>query len=223
MKLIVFNQKIKSGCIRHRNDVIEIIIRACELIISNNFSALSTIKDLSKKQYPFIIIGDTSRLFLFEEDKFFSVAFPFQINIEEKQVSFLNQPFTAGLLATVAKALDDFDGKKTIEKEPIENIVDKLWEAVQYNCLSEDDQYMISRLISYLLSYEIGYIRYDCDPDTFSKYDKKGKPKVHPKNHFDVNYASNATYKLGLSKEILINEFVDCLNPETDCWFLCKK
>ncbi len=215
MKLIQFKRNVKCGSIRHRSDIISIIINVCEMIVSNQFSNQIYIDDLGKKQYPFILIDSMSRLFMFEDNKFFSIAFPFQINVEKNKVSFLSIPITLGNLSIIASVFSTFDERKSIVE-----LIESIFDNEEYNALLKDEQQTIEELIEFLLSYEVGYIRYDYDPDNYEKYSALGMSNVHPLNHLDINYTSNATYKLGLNNSINIREFLDCLNPATDCWFV---
>ena len=217
MKLIQFNRNIKSRSIRHRIDIINIIINACEMIILNQFSDHIDINDLEHNQYPFLLINNMSRLFIFEDNKFFSIAFPFQINIEKHQVTFLSIPIALGTLSIINSVLNDFDERNSIVK-----LTDSIFDNEEYNGLLKEEQQTIEELIEYLLSYEAGYVRYDYDPTNFKKYSEKGNPKVHPLNHLDINYTSNATYKIGLKTSINIKDFLDCLDSTTDSWFIGK-
>jgi len=213
MKLIQFKRDIKSGSIRHRLDLINIIINACELINSHQFNVLKSIEDL-KEDYPFILIESTSRIYLFENNKFFSFSFPFQINIEKSQVSFLSAPITFELLSIISSVLEKFD-----ERQSMVDLTEKIFDNEEYKVLLEDEQKTVEKLIVCLLSYEIGYVRYDYDQENYEKYKSLGKPNLHPLNHLDVNYTSNATYKLGIKNTLGIKAFLDCLDSTTDCWF----
>lgn len=213
MKIVQFKRNIKSGSIRRKVDLIHIIINACEMINLNQFMSLENIDKL-EGDYPFIIVDDTSRMFLFENNKFFSISFPFQINVDKKQVRFLSMPLTLGLLSIVSSILNDFD-----ERQSMIELTEKILDNEEYNALLKDEQQTVEELIVCLLSYETGYVRYDYDLENYEKYKSLGKPDLHPLNHLDINYTSNATYKIGIKNAIDINVFLDCLDPNTDCWF----
>jgi len=213
MKLIQFKRNIKSGSIRHRLDIINIIISACEMIVSNQFLNLKDIDEL-EGNYPFILINSASRLYIFEDNKFFSVSFPFQISAEKSQVSFLNVPITSGILSIVSYVFKEFDERKSIVE-----LIETMFDNEEYTSLLKDEQQIIEELTLCLLSYETGYIRYDYDPENYKKYKLNGKPNLHPLNHLDINFTSNATYKFGIKNLMDIKEFLDCLSPTTDCWF----
>lgn len=213
MKIIQFKRAIKSSIIRRKADLINIVINACELINQKQFTSLNSIDDL-EKNYPFILIDKTSRIFLYEESKIFSISFPLQINLDKNHVIFLGVPLTSGLLSIASSVLKDFDERKSVVE-----LIEKIFENEEYNELLNADQQIIGELIGLFISYEAGYIRYDCDLENYEKYKLLGKPNLHPLNHLDINYSSYATYKLGIKNELDIKTFLDCLNPNTDCWF----
>lgn len=213
MKIIQFKRAIKSSIIRCKADLINIVINACELINQKQFTSLNSIDDL-EKNYPFILIDKTSRIFLFEESKIFSISFPLQINLDKNHVIFLGVPLTSGLLSIASSVLKDFDERKSVVE-----LIEKIFENEEYNELLNADQQIIGELIGLFISYEAGYIRYDYDLENYEKYKLLGKPNLHPLNHLDINYSSYATYKLGIKNKLDIKTFLDCLNPNTDCWF----
>ncbi len=71
----------------------------------------------------------------------------------------------------------------------------------------------IWKLIIKLWHMEDGYIRYDYDP-------ANEDGDIHPLYHFDINYSSAVTYKIGLNKPIKGNDFQDTLNIKTNCAYL---
>lgn len=60
---------------------------------------------------------------------------------------------------------------------------------------------------------ETGYIRYDYDPD-------HENGTLHPLYHFDVNYSSKGTYKMGINKKMEKEDFVDLLDIKTKCHYI---
>ena len=65
-----------------------------------------------------------------------------------------------------------------------------------------------------LLVFDPGYVRYDID------FSDRLDPLNHPAHHLDINYDNASTYKLGLSKEIDFDEFINILNINKKCYFL---
>lgn len=89
-----------------------------------------------------------------------------------------------------------------------------------YNELGFDDEDNIApesyRLFEFLLFREDGYIRYD--------YDVQGyKPRLHPINHFDVNYSEPSHYKIGLEHKIDVNGFMSVVDKKEPCAVLETK
>ena len=60
---------------------------------------------------------------------------------------------------------------------------------------------MIWNLYLKLLSFEPCYIRYDHDAVHVSE--------EHPLDHFDLNYSKNASFKVGLKRYLMIENFQD--------------
>ena len=63
-----------------------------------------------------------------------------------------------------------------------------------------------------LLTYEIGYVRYDDDIEGFRVACNAGTPKRHPRFHYDVNISQQAAFKIGLDKQLTPDKFVDFLD-----------
>ena len=43
---------------------------------------------------------------------------------------------------------------------------------------------------------------------------------MHPLNHFDVNYSSKTTFKIGIDSKIDNNFFLDLMDITTDCQYI---
>ncbi len=146
-----------------------------------------------------------SRIFFFEENRFFSVYFPFSIQklpcFDESQKIFqCNYAFffksnqvTSVVISDVISLLND-DYMRNLSENAIDDLVYK----VDDFFMDEDGMHVdVGReqiawsIYSYLMTCEPGYIRYD--------YDEENKEKLnHPLNHLDVNFSKTCTYKIGL-------------------------
>ncbi len=73
----------------------------------------------------------------------------------------------------------------------------------------------IFKLINLLNTFEIGYLRFDNDTDLV-----RIDPVYHPQFHLDVNYTSNATYKIGLNNNLEAKLFEQLIDNSTECLFL---
>lgn len=69
-------------------------------------------------------------------------------------------------------------------------------------------------LISHLLKYDLGYIRYDIDSE-------HENGRMHPLNHLDICLDTAATYKIGLDKKIEFDDFKNILDITNECWYIC--
>lgn len=77
------------------------------------------------------------------------------------------------------------------------------------------DSEEIYKLIIKMFMTEYGYVRYDYDEEHCNG-------NFHPLNHLDVNFSSNAQYKLGLENRINLDTFIDILDLKTNCYFFNK-
>ena len=94
-------------------------------------------------------------------------------------------------------------------------ITKEAWVYLPYGYTDEEVDQCFG-LILRMLSMELGYIRYDYDPD-------HENGTMHPLHHLDVNYSSQGTYKLGMNRKIQTDEFVDMLDVKTACRYIQKK
>lgn len=215
MKLLQFNRKINSEAIRERYDITQIIISACEYVVDNQYKELLNIDEITPETNAFIFIDKMARLFIVEEAQIFSVTFPFNINLNESKVTFRHFEISHSVLAAINSIVQE-----SIELYNIESLIDCIWENTKEMALTAEEKEIVDQIIYHLMSYEIGYIRYDIDPINAQKYKERGKLNMHPENHFDINYTSSATYKIGLKSAITVPDFVNFLNINTDCWFI---
>ncbi|MGQ2286640.1 hypothetical protein ACT5YT_05175 [Leuconostoc suionicum] len=86
----------------------------------------------------------------------------------------------------------------------------------QFSLPELNDQENIQKwwnLIYMLLTFEIGYIRYDIDPE----HEKEN----HPKNHFDINLSNSV--KFGIKQNIQSSEFIHFLNSKENVYYIKYK
>lgn len=206
MKKLVFELKdslydlaFQDEIIKDRIPILLIVAEACRYMMHNEQVANANHKFM-------LVVDDMNRLFFCKEGKMFSVMFPFHVN-EYPTVRFdlNNLPLDGKMLSDINRILESeqFNVKDAIDFiEPIANLQGEnpdLWVVVKH-----------------LLTYETGYIRYDDDPEGFRNASRKGTPKQHPRYHYDVNLDSQSTFKLGLSKQITPDDFVDFLDDKKD-------
>lgn len=214
MKLLLFNRKINSGAIRKRYDIVQIIVEACEYVIDNQYKEILNIDEITPETNAFIFIDKMTRLFIVADTQMFSIAFPFNINLNESKITFRHFEITHSILAAINSIMQE-----SIELYTIESLIERIWEIISEMEFTDEESQIVDQIVYHLMSYEIGYIRYDIDPTNAQIYADRGKPNMHPENHFDINFSSS-TYKIGLQTPIKLKDFVDVLNTNTDCWFI---
>lgn len=199
LKDSLYNLAFQDEIIKGRIPILLIVIEACRYMMHN--------EQVTNANHKFmLVVDDMNRLFFCKEGRMFSVMFPFHVN-EYPTVRFdlNNLPLDGKMLSDVNQILgsEQFEEKDAIDFiEPIANLQDEnpdLWVVVKH-----------------LLTYETGYIRYDDDPEGFRNASRMGVPKKHPRYHYDVNLDSQATFKLGLSRQITPDDFVDFLDNKKD-------
>ncbi len=189
----------------------------CVLLILEMLNILLAGEVISKKRGVIMIIVDKmSRLFCFSDDKYFSMVFPFDIEITEGKDttykiydSILGIEIDSRLTALMKRMLGQID----FLHNTIDEIIEKAYFDVSGEEYTEDEVEKCFNLILRLLSMEAGYIRYDYDLE-------HEKGKLHPLYHFDVNYSSKGVYKLGISKKMKEEDFIDLLDTKTECRYI---
>lgn len=62
-----------------------------------------------------------------------------------------------------------------------------------------------------MLIFEPAYLRYDED------FTDRMNPKTHPAYHFDINYCNTSTFKLGLTKQLEMDDYINILDINVMC------
>lgn len=214
MKLIIFKREIKSGAVRTRSDIINLLLNACELIIDSKFDIKNEIVADAKS---LVYVDKMSRLFLITENKYTSFSFPFNIDLDLSKLSFCSYEIDHATIAILSSIMSNYT-----ENMRIEEILSCVWDNSDLQNVPDEYNERISVLMTMLLSFDTGYVRFDIDPENAIKYAEKGKPLAHPEFHLDINYSGNSTYKLGLNSKITMGNFIDILDITKNCWFLKK-
>jgi hypothetical protein len=159
-----------------------------------------------------LYVDNMSRLFFFKDKKYYSIVFPFFVTEEEGELKFEftdNIEINSYIISRSITAINSDPLNSDCSMEFSETILE-----------FEDEFDGFWTLFKDLLVIEYGYIRYDKDIDGYEEAIRKGKPHVHPLNHYDLCYSNKATFKIGLNREVLRTEFIDLLNTKTDCKYL---
>lgn len=187
--------------IRNKAEIIELLMEAINyMILNRSVSEEDTYGKIILK------IDKMSRLFFFTKDKYFSIIFPFFATREDNKYSFsfrnkiiIDNNLTRKVISIIK--CDEF--KANCSLDFVAPICD-----YEEEC---DENFWI--FLRELLLMEDGYIRYD--------YDKKHENgDLHPLNHYDLFYSSNATFKIGLNNKLSEDEFIDLLDINTNCKYI---
>lgn len=157
-------------------------------------------------------IDKMRRLFIYYGNSIHSIHFPFSVQITDKQLKFyydsreLDARKTSLLLEFFAK----FDELETID-DMYEIFLTILEE---YDLRDSSIENLFWKLISYMLTFEPAYLRYDED------FSDRMNEKTHPAYHFDINYCNTSTFKLGLTKQLKMDECINILDINKECNYL---
>lgn len=191
--------------------------RDCVALILDILNILLVGEEISdEKGVIMIVVDKMSRLFCFSGKKYFSMVFPFDMErVEEEGNNYriydlvLNMEIDSRLIILMERILNQID----FEESAIDEIIEKAYFDVAEEGYSEDEVDSCFNLVMRLLSMELGYIRYDDDPE-------HANGTLHPLYHLDVNCSSKGTYKLGINREMGEEDFIDLLDIKTDCKYI---
>lgn len=196
-KIPQYKIKIFSKPIRNKNDCVSILLEAVENFIYNN----QAIKQIQNNT----MLLQNGRLFVFLENKYFSIKFPFQIKIEEKEIKFYinNIELNSIILSAIKNAFSNISN----------NVLDILYQIEkEYEQINIDE---IEQIIIAMLLLDDGYLRYDHDA-------KNENGKLHPLDHLDIFYTNNSV-KLGLRDRLSQENFVKIISKKCDeCCYLIE-
>lgn len=161
-----------------------------------------------------VSIDKMNRIFYLLEGKMFSMQFPFCIddNGNQDNVTIYHNITGTIINPMVLSFLIEAFEKMNRKEMDFETIFEIIMEP------EVNDEDFTTRemwlLISHLLKYDLGYIRYDIDP-----IHENGR--MHPLNHLDICLDTAATYKIGLDKKIEFDDFKNILDITNECWYIC--
>ncbi|MBB3656830.1 hypothetical protein FHX15_002058 [Rhizobium sp. BK650] len=187
--------------VRSKEDIIKIWMRSIKIMTAYVEPEAELVAGFMR-----LHVDQMSRLFFIDENKVFSVNFPFFTQIAEDEIRFSS--LSSGCV----------DNKITSEVLSL---------ITTHNILSISDIYVFLDPISaslevdssmwglfkYLMICDDGYLRFDHDI-------ARENGKLHPKNHIDVFYSNATTFKIGLEDRMSLGDFTDMLDTGTDCHFL---
>lgn len=182
---------------------------------------LNTIRmfDISKlllderKEKVIISINKMNRIFYILDGKMFSMQFPFCVDKsgDAEEVRIYDKSTGVEITPRVLSVLIEAFEKLKHEDVDFDTVFEIIMASEEYD--DEVTPKNMWSLISNLLKYDLGYLRYDIDP-------KNENGKMHPLNHLDICLDTSATYKIGLSKELTFSEFRNILDITTECAYI---
>lgn len=164
------------------------------------------------KPYLVLCVKDMRRMIFFDEKKYYSIACPFNIYIDNQ-----NPVFCYNETIIDAKVISDL-----IYFFKSEDYYATSWEEFILSLVDDNDLSSLWPIVKHMMTYDIGYIRYDDDEDGFLRAQKGHKPKLHPRYHIDTNISNESTFKKGLCASIKDEEFIHLLDNTQDRWVLHK-
>ncbi len=199
LKNALYDRSIQEVIIE-RKDILLVVLEACRYMMHNE-----QVPNAANKLI--LVVDEMNRLFFCSDEKMFSIMFPFHVN-EYPLVRFDldNIPIDSKVLSTLIQYIESKEYSSDDALDFITPISD----------IQEQSNADFWKIVRHLLLYDIGYVRYDDDPEGFKKASKVGRPKQHPRYHYDVNFDSQATFKLGISKKMTSDKFIDLLNNKKD-------
>lgn len=201
--ILPFQEKDFFFPIRDKEDYVKLVLNSLKyILIANDIEEVNLDECNSKMK---VLVDRMSRLFFYQEGKYFSVSFPFTMLLDNDNNIVEISTFTGIIIdnqcvSSASSILND--GLFQFNQ----SLVDYYIESTNVESIGID-------LLEIIFHSEPAYIRYDHDPD-------REDGKLHPLHHLDINYSSYGTYKLGLDKLIIEKYFEDVVNINTDCSFL---
>lgn len=198
-----------SKPIRRKQDVVSFVLSVVNILLIGR-------EESDVKGTLWIKKEKMNRVFCFMERKYFSIVFPFDVewkNVDENKFKVYDPTWDMEIdlrkNALLERMLKEIDFKE----KSIDSIIENAYLDVAEEGYANEEIDKCFGLILGLLSMELGYIRYDYDPE-------HENGTLHPLHHLDINYSSKGTYKLGMNKKIDRDEFVDMLDIKTECRFV---
>lgn len=196
-----------SHLLKGRHELIEICLRTCRY--------LNSIRPIPMKRpsidHIALIVNKMSRIFYFSDKKYFSIALPIQIEIDNNSnliFKFADKHISPEHLAWLVAL--HVNGKEIMENDL--NYFEFLMDC-------EDSKFDFYSFYETFWEADYGYIRYDVDAQAYNEAVKKGKPHHHPLYHFDIHLPQYSTFKTGLTKSLTPVEFINYLDNEEERWY----
>lgn len=195
--------------IRGKQDVVSFVLYVVNLLIIGKEEGYASGTIWIKKE-------KMNRVFCFMEKKYFSTVFPFDIEwnrAEENRVKVYDPVFDMEIDLRKSVLLERMLKEIDFKKKTVDSVIESAYLDVAEDGYTNEEVDKCFGLIMRLMSMELGYIRYDYDPE-------HENGNLHPLHHLDINYSSKGTYKLGMNEKINEDDFVDMLDIKTECRYV---
>lgn len=197
-----FQASIFFSPIREKTDFIMVLLQSMKiLLLPEELTKQSKDIDYMMK----LVIDKMSRLFFYENLKYYSISFPFFISYDFnnyiKISTYSGKELTNKNISDIISILNSYEF--SLNKSLIDYSIEP----------NSDIDFQSISILEEMFMLEPSYIRYDYDQDN-----ENGN--IHPLNHLDLNYSQYSTFKLGLTETIDKDFFENIQNIKTDCLFL---
>lgn len=194
-----------SHRIKDRTELILIILETIRYVLISE-----PINDDNRNMpYLTLYVKDMRRIIFFDYKKYYSIACPFNIYVDDQKPIFCydDTSIDAKIISDLVKIFNS------------ENYYATSWDDFILSIVDDMDLTSLWPIVRHLMTYDIGYVRYDDDAEGFRR---AHNPKSHPKYHIDTNISNESTFKKGLCVSMKDKEFIHLLDNDQDRWVLHK-
>ena len=191
--------------IKTKIHIIEILMETLKYMLLN-----PEIEEDNRVGKIILIVDKMSRVFYFNKNKYYSISFPFFVEKLGNDIKFGFKNIVEVDSRIINKILQIIKCDEFKEKCSLDFVVPIC--EFEENC---DENFWI--FLKEILLMEDGYIRYDYDEDGYNNAKSIGAEDRHPFNHYDIFYASQNTFKIGLNNKINEDSFIDFIDINKKC------
>ena len=200
--------------IRQKIDLVRWLLEFIRYINASGYHCL-TRHDNNEIEVAIAMEGMKRIFFCISDKKIHTFQFPFLIREDNENETFTvfykDAQINNQMITVFFALLEDIEKFRISLESALDLFVQTV---VEFEVPSHEYSYYW-QLFIFLLEFEPSYIRYDFDVERHSE--------LHPLYHLDVNYESGGAFKLGLSKGIGCNDFIDILDIKKAPWsVVCK-
>jgi hypothetical protein len=196
-----------NSAIRDKSSIIKLLINIVRVLIVWPMKPLENLVIEGKEDEILLILNiqRMSRVFICENNKIHTFQFPFDLTVSDEKIKIYYNyiELNSGVLTILSNTFAHFNDDQSIEK-----ILDDYWVAIDDFEINKEEAEIYSGLITYLLSFEPGYLRFDYDDRPLQN---------HPLNHLDVYYTNKNTFKIGVQSKLDYKKMIAILDTVSPC------